>query len=215
MGQDRVQLFDNWAAYYDASLQHGGRFPLSGYEEVLDEVVRTAGAGAGMKVLDLGVGTGKLAARFAALGCRIWGIDFSARMLARARERLPQAVLVQADLLGEWPLEVSGRFDRIVSTYVLHEFDLPAKVQLLRKLARQHLEDEGRIVVGDVAFPTVGVREQAHERLADLWDEEEYYWAADEAAAACEDAGLQVGYRQVSSCGGVFAIEVGAAPAGA
>ena len=42
---------------------------------------------------------------------------------------------------------------------------------------------------------------------ADLWDEEEYYWAADEAADACESAGLQVTYKQVSSCGGVFVME--------
>jgi putative AdoMet-dependent methyltransferase len=214
MGQDRVQLFDHWAERYDELLQDGGRFPLEGYDQVLDEVVRIAGAQAGMKVLDLGVGTGNLAARFTALGCRMWGIDFSARMLAKAQEKLPQAVLVQADLLGAWPPAVGGRFDRIVSAYVLHEFDLSAKVGLLRRLAEQVLGEEGRIVVGDVAFPTISARELAHRRLAHLWDEEEYYWAADEAVAACEGTGLQVSYKQISSCGGVFAFEVGTAPEG-
>jgi hypothetical protein len=40
----------------------------------------------------------------------------------------------------------------------------------------------------------------------DSWDEEEHYWAADEVVGACKDAGLQVSYKQVSSCGGVLVI---------
>jgi putative AdoMet-dependent methyltransferase len=80
-------------------------------------------------------------------------------------------------------------------------------VQLLRRLAEGHLAAEGRIVVGDIAFPTVAAREQAHARWADGWDEDEYYWAADEAAEACGRAGLSVTYRQISSCGGIFVIE--------
>jgi putative AdoMet-dependent methyltransferase len=213
MNQDRVQLFDNWAARYDALLQDGGRFPLTGYEQVLDEVVRAAGARAGMKVLDLGVGTGNLSARFAAQGCDLWGIDFSREMLAKARDKLPQATLAQADLLGDWPPEVDQRFDRIVSAYVLHEFDLSAKLDLLQRLAKRHLEAEARIVVGDVSFATREIRDQAHTKWDGQWDEDEYYWAADEAAAACEGAGLQVSYKQISSCGGVFVFEPLASPA--
>jgi len=45
-------------------------------------------------------------------------------MLAQARVRLPQAHLVQADLLAAWPLATRPLFDRIVAAYVLHEFDL-------------------------------------------------------------------------------------------
>jgi putative AdoMet-dependent methyltransferase len=205
--QHRVRLFDDWAEQYDDSIQDDGCFPFDGYEQVLDEITRAAAVRSGLKVLDLGVGTGNLAARFCALGCDLWGLDFSARMLAKAIEKVPHAVLVQADLLGDWPGELERRFDRIVSAYVLHEFDLPTKVDLLRRLARGHLAPDGRIVVGDIAFATTGMRDRAHVMWADGWDEEEDYWAADETAEACERAGFQVTYKQVSSCGGVFVIE--------
>ncbi|HED04362.1 MAG TPA: class I SAM-dependent methyltransferase [Candidatus Fraserbacteria bacterium] len=149
-------------------MQDDVSFPFDGYEQVLDEITRAAGARCGMKILDLGVGTGNLAARFAALGCDIWGIDFSAEMLVKAIEKLPQAVLVQADLLSDWPTELDHRFDRIVVAYVLHEFDLSTKVKLLQGLTERHLAAQGRIVVGDIAFPTSGARDQARRKCADL-----------------------------------------------
>ena len=89
---------------------------------------------------------------------------------------------------------------------MLHEFDLATKVRLLRRLTQHHLADGGSIVIGDIAFPTSHVRERAHRRWMDSWDEEEHYWAADEVVGACKDAGLQVSYKQVSSCGGVLVI---------
>jgi putative AdoMet-dependent methyltransferase len=135
-----------------------------------------------------------------------WGVDFSSEMLALARAKPPQVRLVQADLLGCWPAEL-GRFDCIVLAYVLHEFDLTEKISLLRRLADHHLAEHGRIVIGDIAFPTVQARKQAHQRWVDQWDEDEHYWAADEAIAACERAGLDAAYTQVSSCGGAFVIE--------
>ena len=87
----------------------------------------------------------------------------------------------------------------IVSAYVFHEFDLSTKISLLKRLAHDHLTDGGRIIIGDIAFPTVQAREEAHQRWLRIWDEGEHYWAADEATTACEKAGLQLRYTQVSS----------------
>lgn len=203
----RVQIFDDWANRYDQSLAGNQDFPFNGYEQVLDEITRLASAKSGMQVLDLGIGTGNLAQRFDRLGCELWGMDFSGEMLALTQEKLPRAALVRGDLLGGWPEELNRRFDRIVSAYVLHEFALPDKVRLLQRLATSHLTAGGCLVIGDVAFPTAMVREQAHQKWAGVWDEEEHYWAADETAAACQDAGLRLAYQQVSSCGGVFVFE--------
>jgi ubiquinone/menaquinone biosynthesis C-methylase UbiE len=202
--QSRIELFDRWAERYDSQVQNASGL-FRGYDQVLDQVVRSAGASPGMEVLDLGVGTGNLARRFVALDCAVWGADFSPAMLAKARLKLPQIHLVQMDMLDEaWPEELERRFDRIVSTYVLHEVDLATKIALLRRLVRHHLAAQGRIVVGDVAFESVQALRQAG---ADHWDEEEHYWAADEILPACERAGLQATYRQISSCGGVFVFE--------
>ncbi len=208
--QNRVQLFDRWAETYDASVQRSaGDFPFDGYGQVLDEIVRLADPHPRMAVLDVGVGTGNLAARLAALDCQPWGVDFSSQMLAKARANLPHATLIQADLLADWPAELRRKFDCIVSAYVWHEFDLDTKVHLLQKLAHHHLAEAGSMIIGDIAFPTGQAREQAHRRWAERWDEDEYYWAADEAIAACQKAGLEARYTQISSCGGVFLIVPG------
>jgi ubiquinone/menaquinone biosynthesis C-methylase UbiE len=120
---DRAPLFDNWARTYDASIaSSSGSFPFDGYEQILDEVVRLAEVESRMQILDLGIGTGNLAARFVRQGCAVWGVDFSAGMLAEARARLPEVRLVQADLLGEWPPELHQPFDRVVCAYVFPEF---------------------------------------------------------------------------------------------
>jgi hypothetical protein len=48
------------------------------------------------------------------------------------------------------------------------------------------------------------LREAAHQRWAKGWDDEEFYWAADEALEASGSAGLHGSYVPVSACGGVF-----------
>jgi ubiquinone/menaquinone biosynthesis C-methylase UbiE len=201
----RVTLFDAWAARYDTAVAAGGGdFPFAGYDEVLATAVRTAGARPSLRVLELGIGTGNLAERFVAVGCQLWGLDFSTVMLAQARERLPHTHLAQADLLAAWPL-----FDRIVAAYVLHEFDLADKIRLLQRAARHFLGPGGFLVVADIAFPTTAVRAAAAERWARWWDEEEFYWAADEAIATGAEVGLSLAYQQVSRCAGVFTVRVG------
>ncbi|MBN2390498.1 MAG: class I SAM-dependent methyltransferase, partial [Anaerolineae bacterium] len=156
---DRVQLFDTWAQHYDASLAStDGDFPFDGYERILDEVVTLVDIRPGMRILDLGIGTGNLAQRFVQQDCEVWGVDFSAEMLAKARVKLPQVRLVQANLLVDWPDDIHPPFDLIVSAYVLHEFTLEAKIDVLRR-ATHYLAPGGVILIGDIAFPSVAVRE--------------------------------------------------------
>jgi putative AdoMet-dependent methyltransferase len=206
MSDSRLELFNRWAENYDDSTRHSEVFPFAGRDQVLNRVVSLAEARSSMQVLDLGTGTGDLAARFAHLNCAVWGLDFSASMLAVARRKVPEASFVQADLRSHLPLELPRRFDRIVSTYVLHEFTLSEKVNLLYTLLHAHVSDGGRIVIGDVAFLSAEDREAAHRKWTDLWDEHEHYWAADETIAACTKHRLRIRYEQVSICGGVFEV---------
>jgi putative AdoMet-dependent methyltransferase len=201
----RIQLFDRWAETYDYGVRNASGV-FDGYDHVLGTVVRLADARPGLHVLDLGIGTGNLAQRFLDQGCAVWGVDFSPVMLTKARAKAPRVRLVQADLLapGDWPAELNRRFDRIVSTYVFHEFRLEAKVGLLRRLADDHLAGDGRIVIGDIAFASVQARADAG---ADHWDEDEHYWAADETIGACAESQFQVTYAQISRFGGVFVFE--------
>jgi len=194
--------FDTWAGTYDNDVV-SARFPFDGYARVLDTVVALADARPGLSVLDLGTGTGNLAARFATLGCKLWCTDFSAAMLEKARSKLPAAHFIRHDLRVPWPPELDRRFDRVVSAYVFHHFGLDEKIRLVKSLLDEHLLPGGRLVIADIAFPDEAALDGVRRAAGEAW-EEEPYWIASQALPALEQAGLRLAYRQVSSCAGVF-----------
>jgi putative AdoMet-dependent methyltransferase len=198
--------FDQWAGSYDEDVVTNDRFPFAGYQQVLRTIQREADARAGMTVLDVGVGTGNLARLFLMDGCRVWGVDYSPAMLEKARAKLPEVMLVLHDLRAAWPKDLDRRFDRIVSAYTLHHFELDRKVSLLSELSRDRLETGGRIVIADISFPSLTDMQAFAGTVGEAW-EQEPYWLADETQAALRAARLQCSYQQVSACGGVYRIE--------
>jgi ubiquinone/menaquinone biosynthesis C-methylase UbiE len=203
-----VSDFDQWAETYDRDVLEPRRFPFGGYERVLHTVLRLADPKPGMRTLDLGTGTGNLAGILMNAGCRVWGTDFSPMMLQRARQKVPGATFVLHDLASTWPHELEMRFDRIVSAYVFHHFDLDRKISLLSDLVRQRLASGGKLIVADLSFQDAAAMQQFAAAMGDEW-EEEYYWLADESGAAIKRAGLRATYEQVSDCAGVYCIEDG------
>ena len=213
-----VEPFERAASSYDHMVARGEGYPYDRYDAVLDEVVCAAAVQRGMEVLDLGTGTGNLAARFHKAGCVVWGVDFSDRMLAEASKKLPGITLVKADLLGEWA-GINRGFERVVSSYAFHHFDLRTKVGLLQRIVHDYLAENGRIVIADVSFLSGGDLAEARDRFRQRWEDDEYYWTADETIPRLAEVGLRCHYNQVSICGGVFTITVpqpaaGADPAG-
>lgn len=206
--EELMAQFDEWAHSYDQELETStDRFPFAGYFQVLSTLLQNARVTPGMTVLDLGVGTGNLARLFVESGCQVLGVDFSSEMLAKTKAKLPHIELVQADLtLDEWPTALDRRFDRIVSNYMFHEFQFATKIHILSRLARNNLGGGGRILVGDIAFPSISALQKTREELADEW-EDEFYWAADETRSALEPVGWGVEYNQVSFCAGVYVFE--------
>lgn len=153
------------------------RHPIrAGYGAVLDWVAE----GARGNVLDLGVGTGNLAARLPG-GCQVTGVDISARMLSLARAKLPDADLVRDDLLA-YAHDAPGPWDTVVSTYALHHLEDDEKEALLRVLAAK-LTPGGRIAVGDLMFADAAERDALCEERPPLRDAvaEEYFWLVDRA----------------------------------
>jgi putative AdoMet-dependent methyltransferase len=206
---EQVELFDRWADRYDEAVHAGVGFPFAGYEATLDRVTALAEVGPGSRVLDVGIGTGNLARRFVDLGCCVWGIDISSKMLALAHAKLPSVRLVLGDIAGEWPSELPDRFDGVVSAYVFHHFDLSAKVAVLARLLRDRCGPGRRIVVGDVCVPTETALDDLRRKCGDQMDEEEHYWIADEAIATCKECGIRASYEQVSAFAGVFVFGAG------
>ena len=129
-------------------------------------------------------------------------------MLAKAREKAPQARFVRWDMQDSWPPELPAQFDQIVSTYALHHLDDEAKVRFLTGLATQRLRPDGHVVIGDIAFPDDRAQAACQQVTANAWDESEHYWVACRIIPQLEQAGLIVGYRQISFCGGIFVLQL-------
>ena len=207
MSNDLQAQFDRWAATYDADVAGGVGFPFAGYDRVLARVIELADLAPGMAVLELGPGTGNLTAQLVERGAAVWALDFSAEMLARARARVPAAHLAQAHLLGDFPADFHRPFDRVVSTYTFHEFPLPDKLALLRRLFADHLCAGGMVVIGDIGFPTVAARDTIRAAAGDGWDDE-YYWIMDEVEPALRTPGLIQHCELILSCAIVLALSV-------
>ena len=196
--------FDNWAETYDQSVSDWQTFPFTGYGDLMNAILSQAQVCPGMSVLDLGTGTGNLAQHFARAGCLLWCTDYSEPMLARARQKIPEAHFVLHDLRTVLPAELERPFNRIVSAYVFHHFDLEEKVRILRLLLPR-LATGGRMLIGDIAFQNQAALDQVKAEVGETW-EDEYYWLVDKAMPALEKAGMQASYRQVSPCAGVFVL---------
>lgn len=202
-------LFDAWADTYD-DIQHAGGddFPFAGYGDVIAAVADLGVAANPRTVLDLGTGTGNLAAAILerAPSVALWGIDFSSKMLDVARAKLPAVQFVQADLLHDLPTLSLPRFDAIVSTYVLHEFPDDAKLAIIRHLRDSRLAPGGLLAIGDIAFETAATRNTLRQTLGPRWDDTEHYLAADAFVSRLRDQRFTADYRQISFCAGVLLI---------
>jgi SAM-dependent methyltransferase len=108
--------FDRAAGYYDATRG----FPPGVEERVAELFARAGGLGAGSRVLEIGVGTGRVALPLAARVGRYTGVDLSGQMLAKLVEKrggLP-IELARADA-GELPFP-AGCFDAAIGVHVFH-----------------------------------------------------------------------------------------------
>jgi tRNA (cmo5U34)-methyltransferase len=127
---------------------------IPGYEELQEAVAAATDGVAARDVLELGTGTGETAVRVLTRhpGARWTGIDASEAMLARAWERLPEAVLLLSRLEDPLP---EGPFDLVVSTLAVHHLDGAGKRDLFARVAGV-LRPGGRFVLGDVVIPRAG-----------------------------------------------------------
>ena len=114
-------------------------------EHVLRYVDRVLeGLPAGAKVLDLGCGTGEPVAKYLVeRGFRVTGVDASAEMLKFARQTVPQAEFIHADMIT---VELNGTFDAAVVWDSMFHVERKHHASIYRKLATS-LRPEARLLL--------------------------------------------------------------------
>ena len=196
--------FDLWADGYDKSVglsDEDNSYPFAGYREVLNRIYNEILAYDTPEILDLGFGTGALTSRLYEQGCSVYGMDFSQRMIELAQEKMPDAVLVQGDFAQGLPEALCSRcYDAIAATYSLHHLTDEQKVDFIRSLLPL-LKDGGKLLIGDVAFPTRAQLEQCRTDCGEEWDDEEIYFVFEEIEAHFPG---KVRYEQISYCAGIL-----------
>ncbi len=201
--------FDLWADGYDVSVglsDEADRYPFAGYKQVLGEIYGLLRSTQARRVLDVGCGTGVLGAKLCAAGVNVTGLDFSQEMLRHARERMPEARLIQWDFSAGLPDKIKmGSFDAVVCTYALHHLDDGGKAALLGEMEKC-LKPGGRIIIGDISFETAQMRGECRAEAGAEWDDDEFYMAMDEMEERM--VGTAYSYRQISGCAGVLEIIV-------
>lgn len=114
-----ANVFDSYADRFDEHLVKTLQYKA--HEIVAQTVVAALPPGAGARILDVGCGTGLCGPILRPAAARLVGVDLSARMLDKARERKLYDGLVQAELV-QFMAGADERFDAIVSADVLCYF---------------------------------------------------------------------------------------------
>ena len=123
-------------------------------------------------------------------------------MIELASAKMPDAHLYQGDFirgLAE-PLKQQS-YDFIIATYSIHHLSDDQKIVLLRELL-DHLKDNGRILIGDVAFKAREELNQCKEENKDEWDDDEIYCVADELKSVFPS----LCFEKVTFCSGILVL---------
>jgi demethylmenaquinone methyltransferase / 2-methoxy-6-polyprenyl-1,4-benzoquinol methylase len=138
------RMFDRIAPVYDAM----NRTMTAGLDRRWRRITAEAVVNSGDDVLDACCGTGDLAIAAARRGARVTGLDFSERMLERARRKAPDLTWVRGDVLAT-PF-ADGSFDAVTVGFgVRNVEDLEGALAELRRVLRPG----GRLGILEITRP--------------------------------------------------------------
>jgi demethylmenaquinone methyltransferase/2-methoxy-6-polyprenyl-1,4-benzoquinol methylase len=137
-------MFDRIAPVYDAM----NRLMTAGLDRRWRRLAAEAVVSEGDRVLDACCGTGELALAAERVGGRVTGLDFSERMLERARRKSASIEWIEGDLL-ELPFADASFDVATVGFGVRNVEDMPRAFSELRRV----LVDGGRLGVLEITRP--------------------------------------------------------------
>jgi demethylmenaquinone methyltransferase/2-methoxy-6-polyprenyl-1,4-benzoquinol methylase len=137
-------MFDRIAPVYDVM----NRVMTAGLDQRWRRATVRAVVEPGDRVLDAACGTGDLAIIAAKAGATVTGLDFSEKMLQRARRKKPDLEWIQGDLLA-LPFEDDTFDAATVGFGVRNVADLPGSIAELRRVLRPG----GRLGILEITRP--------------------------------------------------------------
>jgi ubiquinone/menaquinone biosynthesis C-methylase UbiE len=110
----------------------------------------------GMKVLEVGCGTGKNLMLYRQAGCSVYGIDLSPSMLAVASAKLGEGADLHLGNASHMPYQ-DDFFDLVIAMFILHEMPSEVRPPVLKEMMRV-TKHEGRVLMidfhpGPIRFP--------------------------------------------------------------
>lgn len=218
MSMDRYG-FNEWAKSYDDDVYKAAQnddWMFGDYDRVLDKIVDYSDFDSNKysNVLDIGIGTGNLAARFLERGLHVIGIDPSEEMRKICRQKLPVVSVLNGDFLSI-PLETSS-VDLIVSAYAFHHLSGEQKERAILEMKRV-LALPGRIVIADLMFRNASQEKLVKDKLVksgktDLVNEieDEYLGLFDDLKQLFEREGFVFRGEQLTEAVWILGAEINA-----
>ena len=129
--KSEIEHFNKTASNYDQNYGYHNAFTQYKISKKIAEFIKfvnsTQGKFSGLKILDLGCGTGEYTQHIARElpDCQITGLDISEGMVDEARQKSKQLTNVQFVVQSAYQTEFgSGEFDVVCGFYILHHLDL-------------------------------------------------------------------------------------------
>lgn len=153
--------FDRASDFYDKTRG----FPPEVTDQIIGSLLKVIPSDA--KIVDIGIGTGRISIPLLTHYCSITGIDISEKMMRRLKAALPENAcspdLIQANALY-LPI-VNHSFDIAISVHVLHLIeDLPAAIQEITRI----LKPKGQLIIGHRHRTEGSPRSRIHTRFNEI-----------------------------------------------
>ena len=197
--------FDLWADNYDKEVgisDNDNTYPFAGYKKILNEIYKSILKSSAKTILDIGFGTGTLTTKLYENGYKIYGQDFSEKMVKLAQNKMPNARLFNGDFSEGLIKELKQqKYDAIIATYSLHHLNDQQKINVIKELLAL-LNTNSMIYIGDIAFNTREELGECKKQYSKHWDDEEIYFVYNELKKEFKNSK----FIKYSFCAGIIEI---------
>lgn len=204
-------LFDDWAKNYERDVyQMNKQYPFAGYFDMVTAIGEQINSHKNCQLLDLGVGTGLMLSLLQdQCSFDFQGLDFSEKMVHYAKQRLACKNIYKWNIASdELPESLKDKtFDMILSSFTLHHFDNPKKLEIINRYF-QLLRPTGSFIIADISFDNSEYFQQTKTKEGERWDvsEESGYFIKEQFIRFLEKHNYHFQYIKMTYCTGIYLI---------